>query len=328
MDKYNEKYYTKTERRSDFVRLRDLRKSVEQQKDYQENVVRIPLDRLRCSPFQPRKIFQTLSLNELSESIREFGVLQPILVRDMGDGYYEIISGERRYRASLIAGKTDIPAIVLSINDNEAAIHAIVENIQREDLDYMELAEAYNRLIVEHGMTQEEVARRVGKSQSAIANKIRLLRLSPNVVKVLSEHGLTERHARALLRLPNEQLQLKVLKIVTDRAFSVAETELLISKTLEAAKGDKKSDSYFSQGKGASKVQEKHPGVKDALNEIDSFISGIKKSVAVFKQLGINAKTAQFDRDTYFEIVVRLPKELNGYKYYGMASENEVKSAE
>ena len=99
----------------------------------------------------------------MSESIREFGVLQPILVRDMGDGYYEIISGERRYRASLIAGKTDIPAIVLSINDNEAAIHAIVENIQREDLDYMELAEAYNRLIVEHGMTQEEVARRVGK---------------------------------------------------------------------------------------------------------------------------------------------------------------------
>ena len=230
MDKYNEKYYTKTERRSDFVRLRDLRKSVEQKKDYQENVVRIPLDRLRCSPFQPRKIFQTLSLNELSESIREFGVLQPILVRDMGDGYYEIISGERRYRASLIAGKTDIPAIVLSINDNEAALHAIVENIQREDLDYMELAEAYNRLIVEHGMTQEEVARRVGKSQSAIANKIRLLRLSPNVVKVLSEHGLTERHARALLRLPNEQLQLKVLKIVTDRAFSVAETELLISR--------------------------------------------------------------------------------------------------
>lgn len=312
------------------MRLKDLRKSIDQKKsknERQENVVRVPLDRLRCSPFQPRKVFQTLPLNELSESIREFGVLQPILVRDMGDGFYEIISGERRYRASLIAGKTEIPAIVLSVNDNEAAIHAIVENIQREDLDYMELAEAYNRLIVEHGMTQEEVARRVGKSQSAIANKVRLLRLSPNVVKVLSEHGLTERHARALLRLPNEQLQLKVLKIVTDRAFSVAETELLISRTLEATKGDDKNESCFTS-KGASRVSEKHPGVKDALNEIDSFISGIKRSVAVFKQLGINAKTAQFDRDSYFEIVVRLPKELNGYMYYGMPNENEAKKVE
>lgn len=313
------------------MRIKSFRKETEQKvysERHTENVVHIPLDRLRCSPFQPRKVFQTISLNELSDSIREFGVLQPILVRDMGDGYYEIISGERRYRASLIAGKTDIPAIILSINDNEAAIHALVENIQREDLDYMELAEAYNRLIVEHGMTQEEVARRVGKSQSAIANKVRLLRLSPAVIKTLSEHGLTERHARALLRLPNEQLQLKVLKIVTDRAFSVAETELLITRTLEAAKNEgKKQDSCFI-GRNASVVSEKHPGVKDALNEIDTFISGIKRSMTVFKQLGINAKTAQFDRDSYFEIVVRLPKELNGYMYYGMSKDEDIKEIE
>lgn len=187
----------------------------------------------------------------------------------------------------------------------------------------MELAEAYNRLIVEHGMTQEEVARRVGKSQSAIANKVRLLRLSPSVIKILSEHGLTERHARALLRLPNEQLQLKVLKIVTDRAFSVAETELLITRTLEASKTQGKKQDNLYGGKNASIVSEKHPGVKDALNEIDTFISGIKRSMTVFKQLGINAKTAQFDRDSYFEIVVRLPKELNGYTYYGIKEEEK-----
>lgn len=308
------------------VRIKNLRKVNEQEpksEPVKQGIVRIPLERLRCSPFQPRKVFQSISLNELSDSIREFGVLQPILVRDMGDGYYEIISGERRYRASLLAGRIDIPSIVISVNDNDAAIHALVENIQREDLDYMELAEAYNRLIVEHGMTQEEVARRVGKSQSAIANKVRLLRLSPAVVKVLSDHGLTERHARALLRLPNEQLQLKVLKIVTDRAFSVAETELLISKTLEAAKSQGKKQESLYGGKNASLVSEKHPGVKDALNEIDTFISGIKRSMTVFKQLGINAKTAQFDRDSYFEIVVRLPKELNGYTYYGIKEEEK-----
>ncbi len=309
------------------MRIKSIRKETvnkTSRESIANNVVRIPLERLRCSPFQPRKVFQSISLNELSDSIREFGVLQPILVRDMGDGFYEIISGERRYRASFIAGKTEIPSIILSVNDNEAAIHALVENIQREDLDYMELAEAYNRLIVEHGMTQEEVARRVGKSQSAIANKVRLLRLSPAVVKILSEHGLTERHGRALLRLPNEQLQLKVLKIVTERAFSVAETEILITRTLEATKSDvKKQESCFSNN--ASLVSEKHPGMKDALNEIDSFISGIKRSMAALKQLGINAKTAQFDRDAYFEIVVRLPKELNGYTYFGINKEDEVK---
>lgn len=259
-------------------------------------LVLLPLEKLRCKPYPKKKLFQTMSLNELSDSIREYGVLRPILVKETGDGFYEIITGERRYRSSLITGKKDIPAVVLTNCDNNAAIQAIVQNLQEEDFDYMELAETYRILIVDHAMTQEEVARLVGKSQSSVANKVRLLKLPPTVVEILGKYALTERHARALLRLPNEEAQLQALKIITKRDFTVAETDLLIKKTLEV-------------NMDKPKANKKNIGVGDIFNEIDLFISNINKSVEAFKRLGLKAKSAQFDKGSYFEIVIRLSKE-------------------
>ena len=256
----------------------------------------LPLEKLRCKPYPKKKLFQTMSLNELSDSIREYGVLKPILVKETGDGFYEIITGERRYRSCLIVGKKDIPAVVLDRNDNNAAIKAITQNIKEDELDYMELAELYRTLIVDHGMTQEEVARQVGKSQSSVANKVRLLRLSDKVVKVLGDHALTERHARALLRLPSEDSQLKILRIINTREFSVAETDLLIKTTLEA----KEEKSTGPSKKGCR--------TDDILDEIDTLVISINKSMAKLKKLGLKIRCGHFDRGSYHEIVLNFEK--------------------
>lgn len=151
-------------------------------------------------------------MEELCNSIKEYGVIQPINVRRTASKNYELVSGERRLRASMMAGLKEIPAIIIEVNEDDLAIMALIENLQREDLGYMEEAEGYKNLINEHGLTQEELAQKIGKSQSTIANKIRLLKLSPMVKKILADNKLTERHARALLRLHDEQLQLKVLQ--------------------------------------------------------------------------------------------------------------------
>jgi len=267
----------------------------QEKKDDLKNITYVGIDYIRPNPYQPRKQFNKLALEELCESIKQYGVLQPINVRKISHSTYELVAGERRLRAATMAGLKEIPAIVINVDDNDSAVMALIENLQREGLSYMEEAESYSNLINEHGFTQEELAQKIGKSQSTIANKIRLLKLSPLVKKILADNNLTERHARALLKLHDEQLQLKVLKLVCERGLNVKKTEELVERAIDKYSRDIKQ-------KPADKKMNK------TIKDIRIFVNTIKQAIEIMKQSGVNAKAAQIDRGEYIEFVVRVPK--------------------
>ena len=196
------------------------------------NIVSIPLDEIQPNIYQPRKDFNDNSLDDLTNSIKSYGVLQPIVVRRSGRSGYEIIAGERRWRACKRAGLKEIPAIIKDARDSDTAILALIENIQREDLNFIEEAEGFRQLIHECGVTQEQLALKLGKSQSTIANKMRILRLSPEILSIISQEKLSERHARSLLRLPDDNLQRQVIKQVVEKGLSVRQTEDLIEQII------------------------------------------------------------------------------------------------
>jgi len=260
-----------------------------------KDIIYINIDNIRPNPYQPRKHFNKTSLEELCESIKQYGVIQPINVRRITNNNYELVAGERRLRAASMAGLKEIPAIVVNVNDNDSAILALIENLQRENLNYLEEAEGYSNLIIEHNLTQEELARRIGKSQSTIANKIRLLKLSPIIKKILIDNNLTERHARALLKLHDEQLQLKVLKYVCEKGLNVKKTEDLVDKVIER----------YSRKITLKETERK---MSRAVKDVRIFVNTIKQAVDIMKKSGVNAKAAQFDRGDYFEFIVRVPK--------------------
>jgi len=260
-----------------------------------KNIVYINIDSVRPNPYQPRKQFNKASLEELCESIKQYGVIQPINVRKITSSNYELVAGERRLRAATMAGLKDIPAIIINVDDNDSAVMALIENLQREDLSFMEEADGYNNLITDHGFTQEELAQKIGKSQSTIANKIRLLKLSPLVKKILTDNNLTERHARALLKLHDEQLQLKVLRNVCEKGLNVKKTEELVERAIEKyTKGvrQKASEKKFTR----------------AIKDIRIFVNTIRQAIDLMKKSGVNAKAAQIDRGEYVEFIVRIPK--------------------
>jgi len=264
-------------------------------KEEQKNITYVGIDLIRPNPYQPRKQFNKLALEELCGSIKQYGVLQPINVRKISLSTYELVAGERRLRASIMAGMSEIPCIVINVDDNDSAVMALIENLQREDLSYMEEAEGYSNLINEHGFTQEELAQKIGKSQSTIANKIRLLKLPPLVKKILADNNLTERHARALLKLHDEQLQLKVLKLVCERGLNVKKTEELVERAIDKYSKD------IRQKPSDRKVTK-------AIKDVRIFVNTIKQAIEIMKQSGVNAKAAQIDRGDYIEFVVRVPK--------------------
>lgn len=265
-------------------------------KNAHRNIIYIKLDSIRPNPYQPRKKFERTSLEELCESIRQYGVIQPVNVRRLSGGNYELVAGERRLRAAEMAGLSEIPAIVINVSDNDSAIMALIENLQREDLTYLEEAEGYQNLLQEHSLTQEELAEKIGKSQSTIANKIRLLKLSPLVKKILLDNSLTERHARALLKLHDEQLQLKVLKKVCERGLNVKRTEELVERAI---------DRYT---KKKNEKEKKRQQLTRAVKDIRIFINTVKQAIVLMKKSGVNAKAAQFDRGKYIEFIIRIPK--------------------
>lgn len=274
-------------------------------------ITEIPTNRIKANPYQPRKEFSRSALYDLANSIKEYGILQPITVRPLrGEQSYELIAGERRLRAAKIAGLTTVPAIVYSAADNDSAVLALIENLQREDLNFMEEAEGYYCLLIDHGMTQEELARKVGKSQSSIANKVRLLKLPPMVKKILCDNKLTERHARALLRIPDEQLQLKVLKQICEKHCSVKEAEELVDRTIEKYNEEMLEKGYLLPVH--KKLPSKKGSVKFVVRDIKIFINTIKETISILKHSGVDAKAAQFDRGEYIEFIVRVPKEANG----------------
>jgi ParB family chromosome partitioning protein len=251
----------------------------------------IPIHLVKQNTYQPRKYFNQESLLELSESIREYGVLQPISVRRDGNRF-ELVAGERRLRASQLAGLKEIPAIIMDMTDTESAVLALIENLQREDLNYIEEAEGYYNLIKQHGFTQEELAVRIGKKQSTIANKLRLLKLSDKVKEILLKEGLTERHARALLKLPDEYSQLKVIEEVIKKGLNVKKTEELIERELEKLNNVKDE-----------KEQEKTK-FKWAINP--KIITNTLKQI--MDKNGIEAEYRHREKEDCLEIIVRIPK--------------------
>ena len=200
-------------------------------------VVFMPAKNIRPNPSQPRTVFQEQALQELCESIRRHGILQPLSVRRVGTGY-ELIAGERRLRAGIMAGLSEVPCIVMNMSDQESGMVALVENLQRQDLDFIEEAQGISLLMESWSMNQEQTARVLGKSQSAVANKLRLLRHSQPVIDALRKAELTERHARALLKLESEQEKLKAIDYIAGLGLSVARTEQYIDDLLKA--GEKK----------------------------------------------------------------------------------------
>lgn len=269
-----------------------------EKKDDQKNISYINLESIRPNPYQPRKQFNKAAMEELSDSIKQYGVIQPINVRKITSSSFELVAGERRLRAAIMAGLKEIPAIIINVDDNDSAVMALIENLQREDLTYMEEAEGYINLINDHNFTQEELAQKIGKSQSTIANKIRLLKLPPLVKKILADNTLTERHARALLKLHDEQLQLKVLKHVCDKGLNVKRTEDLVERAIEK---------YTKEVK--EPVAEKK--FTRAIKDIRIFVNTIRQAIDLMKKSGVNAKAAQIDRGEYIEFIVRIPKKEN-----------------
>lgn len=257
----------------------------------QDEIRSVPIKNIAPNPNQPRQSFDKIALQDLAISIMEYGLMQPITVRQTGPFDYELIAGERRLSACKSLGMTYIPAIVMKATDTDSAILALVENIQRENLNYIEEAEAYCTLINEHGLTQEQLADKLGKGQSTIANKIRILRLSPEIREVLTQNGLTERHARALLRLPEEKQRLRVLKIVADRGLNVSKTEELVDKLLREPE--------------RIPLEPKNMRV---FKDLRIFTNTIKQAVDMMKKSGISAKAKKCENDRYIEYTILIPK--------------------
>lgn len=231
-------------------------------------VVKVAIDQIFPNPYQPRKNFDDEALCDLSASIAQFGVLQPLLVAPADNGRYMLIAGERRLRASKMAKLQEVPVIISEYTSQQIAEIALIENLQREDLHFLEEAEGYEKLMEEFHLTQEAMAARVGKKQSTIANKLRLLRLSDRIRKILVEGGLTERHARALLKLDDEEKQVQVLTVVIDNGYSVRQTESYIEKLLEDKKQEKKKRMVI-------------------VNDVRIYLNSIKQVVSAIKDVGI-----------------------------------------
>lgn len=263
-------------------------------KKEERSLVHIPVHQISANPHQPRLKFDAASVAELAESIKKYGVIQPITVRRLASEQYELIAGERRLRASVMAGLLKIPAIIVSLSDNDSAIVALVENIQRENLSFMEEAEAYRNLLCNFGFTQEELAKRLGKTQSSVANKVRLLKL-PNVVReIIKESGLTERHARALLRLENEDRQVLALEKITEKNLNVAQTEELVEEML-TEKVKKKSDI-------------KSFAAKTVVKDVRIFANTVRHAIDVMRKNGIEAESIDNECDEYYEYIIHIPK--------------------
>lgn len=259
-----------------------------QQTENLNQIRNLPIAQVQPNPMQPRKYFSQEELASLAASIRENGLLQPITVRAM-EGHYELVAGERRLRASKLAGLTVIPAIVLRMDDNQSAILSLVENIQRADLNFVEEALAIKRLMAQYSYTQEDVARLLGKNQSTVANKLRILRLPHHVLRYLSEHHLTERHARALLKLEGEELIRETAQSIVKYDWNVAQTEKYIEDLL------------------TRKPKSAHSNIL-VVKDIRLFLNTINKALGKMKASGIPATAVSMENGDYIEYTIKIPK--------------------
>ncbi|MEG0829531.1 MAG: ParB/RepB/Spo0J family partition protein [Anaerovoracaceae bacterium] len=255
-----------------------------------KKVTEVPLGMIVPNPEQPRKIFGQEELFELRDSIREYGVIQPVILKKKENGTYLIIAGERRFRAATMAGLTKIPALVREADNQDAAIIALVENVQREDLGYMEEAQAYKKLMEEHEFTQGDLAERVGKKQSTISNKIRLLSLPEDIQMALVSNKLTERHARALLKIPEDDTRRQVVARVISHGLNVRQSEKLIEDILVKREEEERKQNKI-----------RHISYKLYLNTI-------KKTFNEIFEAQQGAEYYQEDKGDFFEVKILIPK--------------------
>jgi len=248
------------------------------QESMKQQIYDLPVDIIMPNPFQPRRFFEPTALVDLATSIKQYGLVQPICVRMTEDGY-ELVAGERRLRASKLADLPTIRAVVVDISEEESAILAMVENMQRQSLNYIEEAEGYYQLITSHNLTQEDLARRLGRNQSTIANKLRLLRLPAKVKRLLIEYDLSERHARALLlvqkdREPEqyEQVMLEVIERIVEEGLTVLKTEELVDKL-----------NRQSRKKPVTKAN-----IKTYVRDVRIFTNTIRQAVDVMRDSGFD----------------------------------------
>ncbi len=254
----------------------------------------IPLGRIRPNPQQPRRSFDEEGLAELAASIRSCGILQPLTVRRAGEGY-ELVAGERRLRAARIAGLREVPCLVAQVGEEDSALLALMENLQRRDLDCWEEAQAIARLISRYGLSQEEAARRLGRAQPTVANKLRLLRLPEDVRALLRENGLTERHARALLRLQDPEVQRRAAGDMARRGMNVAQAEAYVEKLLQS--------DQVTPPRGRSTY---------IIKDVRLFLNSVDRGLHLMRQAGVDAGWNRQDTDREILLTIRIPKRASG----------------
>lgn len=258
----------------------------------ENKITDIPTIKIRPNKTQPRKIFDDEQLRALAQSISENGILQPLTVRKVTQTEYELIAGERRLRASVMAGLTKVPCIVIKCNDKESALFALLENLQRCDLGFFEEARGISRLIRRYGLTQDQAAKHLGKSQSTIANKLRLLHLTYEEQDWIVQAGLSERHARALLRIYDQELRREALSKIIAENLNVTQTEEMIDKLLYSTCVSEKS-------KGKQRI---------VVKDVRIFVNTINKAIETMKQAGIDAVCKHKDAGDYIEYTVKISK--------------------
>jgi ParB family chromosome partitioning protein len=267
--------------------------TVRKQRRAKKRIVYIPITEISPNPSQPRRFFDETGLEELAESIGQYGLLNPLTVRLRG-GKYELVAGERRLRAASLAGLYEVPCILIDVNMEESSLLALVENLQRQDLDFIEQAEGISQLIRIFGMSQEEAARRLGKSQSAVANKLRLLRLPPDVLDSMRKNALSERHGRALLRLPTVMEQRAALAVMVEKGMNVSQAESYVAELLSPA------PDVPEQTKPRKTVF--------VLKDVRVFLNTLSRGLEVMKKGGINADMRREETEGAIVLTISIPK--------------------
>ena len=257
---------------------------------------RIRISEIVRNPNQPRRYFDPEAIATLAESIRQYGVLNPLTVRRTGNGGYELVAGERRLRAARVAGLTDVPCLLINADGEDSSVIALVENLQRRDLDFFEEANGFKRLIEQFGLTQEEAARKVGKTQSAVANKLRLLRLSQQNMELIRCNNLTERHARALLRLNDEADRINVTNYIIEHELNVSRTEEYIDEFLKA----KENPQPVVEAESGKRVVR-------LFKDVRFFLNILNRAVGVMVDAGIGATVKQQESDDGLTLTICIP---------------------
>ncbi len=260
-------------------------------KNSQKEILYLDVEKIYPNPYQPRKIFEEASIEELSSSIMQYGVIEPIIVRELKGSFYELVAGERRLKACKKIGMAKIPAIISNINKKESACMALIENVQRERLNFIEEAEGFQTLMVDFGYTQEEIAKTIGKKQSTISNKLRLLKLKKDIKATIIQNKLTERHARALLKLDNENTQREVLQKILKFDLNVQKTEELVENTIKRLEGK------------SLKTEKK---IKGYIGDLRIFTNTIKGAVDVMKESGVDTNYSIIKSDNGYEINIKV----------------------